>query len=93
MKVRQKFKKKLVDTLLLQKATKSMMIKPNGKNLADTHFYILIMTEALIEQSHYCELILLADEFFYFMTQQRAWDEGAPLAKKANKMLNIMNQK
>lgn len=41
-----------------------MMIKPNGKNLVDTHFHILIMTEALIEQSHYCEPILVADEFF-----------------------------
>lgn len=27
------------------------------------------------------------------MTQQGAWDECAALAKKANKMMNIMNQK
>lgn len=70
-----------------------MMIKPKEKNLADTHFHILIMTEALIEQSHNCEPILLADEFFYLWPSREHEMSVLLWPKKQTKMLNIMNQK
>ena len=41
-----------------------MMIKPNGKNLADADFHILIVMKALITHCHYSVSVQSADEFF-----------------------------
>lgn len=57
-----------------------MIIKLNEKNLADTNFHILMVTEALTEQSHYGKPIQLADEH-----EMRTWDECTALNQKRQK--------
>lgn len=73
---------------------KSVIIKPNEKDLADTDFHILIIMEALIEQSYYCEPIQSAGESFYLCPSKKHETKVLLWPKKANKTLNIiMNQK